>query len=139
MYNPQNLPPMKTTYQIVVILLAIFLGTISTEAQILKKLKKGVQQATEEVLVEKAAKEIAEETEKLLDTMDGYAEKLNDPKVSLKEIYPLVQAMETEKERIIPIVRNLPDTDGLKAILEEVLMTSSKEIIKFSRGDYNDP
>ena len=60
---------MKTTYQIVVILLTIFLGTISTEAQILKKLKKGVQQATEEVLVEKAAEEIAEETEKLLDTL----------------------------------------------------------------------
>ena len=89
-------------------------------------------------LSSKTAGRVIEQTEKLLDTMDGYVQKLNDPSVSLKEIYPLVQAMEAENDRIDPILHSLCDTDGLKDILKEVLITSSKEIIKFNRGDYID-
>ena len=44
------------------------MGIGNAEAQILKKLKKKVQQATEEVLTDKAAEELAEETEQALDT-----------------------------------------------------------------------
>jgi hypothetical protein len=86
----------------------------------------------------KTAEQVIGQTEKFLDKMNGYMEKLSNPRVSLKEIYPLVQAMEAEKEHVTPIINALPEGDGLKDILNEVLITSSKEVIKFYRGDYID-
>ncbi len=46
----------------------LFLGA-SADAQILKKLKKKVQQATEDVIVEKAAQKTAQETGKAMDSL----------------------------------------------------------------------
>jgi hypothetical protein len=77
--------------------------------------------------------------EKFLDILDEYQQKLGDPQFTLKDIFPLIDNMETEKERLIPVLNSLPDGNGLKDILNKALITSSVEIIKFNRGDYLNP
>lgn len=79
---------------------------------------------------------IIERTEKLLDTLDAYREKLKDPEVGLEDIYPLVSEMEMKKEGLTSALNSLPDGDGLKDILNEAMITSSLEVAKFNRGDY---
>ena len=79
---------------------------------------------------------IIERTEKLLDTLDNYREKLQNPEVSLEDINPLISEMETEKEGLTSALNSLPDGDGLKDILNEAMITSSLETAKFNRGDY---
>ena len=44
--------------------------------------------------------------------------------------------MEAETDSLLPVYRNLPDGDSLKDVLNDVLLTSSVEILKFRRGDY---
>jgi len=46
--------------------------------------------------------------------------------------------METEQEALAPVLNSLPPGDGLKDILNDALVTSSLEVIKFNRGDYVD-
>ena len=75
-------------------------------------------------------------TEKLLDTLDNYREKLQNPEVGLEDIYPLVSEMETKKEGLTSALNSLPDGDGLKDILNEAMITSSLEVARFNRGDY---
>ena len=79
---------------------------------------------------------IVERTEKFLDTLDNYQEKLQNPEVSLEDIYPLVHEMEMEKASLTSDLNALPDGDGLKAILNEAMITSSLEVARFNRGDY---
>ena len=79
---------------------------------------------------------IIEQTEKLLDTLDNYREKLQNPDVGLEDISPLVSEMEMEKEGLTSALNSLPDGDGLKDILNEAMITSSLEATKFNRGDY---
>jgi len=71
-----------------------------------------------------------------LDILDAYQQKLGDGQFSLKNIYPLVQELETEKENLMPDFHSLSDKDGLKNILDQTLITASLEIVKFNRGDY---
>ena len=79
---------------------------------------------------------IIEQTEKLLDTLDNYREKLQNPDVGLEDISPLVSEMEMEKEGLTSALNSLSDGDGLKDILNEAMITSSLEATKFNRGDY---
>jgi len=79
---------------------------------------------------------IIDRVENLLNVLDEYQEKLNDPHFSLKEIDPLVKQMEKEKENLAPVLDSLVEDDGLKDILNQALVTSSLEAIKFNRGDY---
>ena len=73
---------------------------------------------------------------RLLDLLDEYHQKLSNPGISLKRIYPLINEMEAQKESLIPVLNSLPDGDGLKDILNQALITSSLEAIRFNRGDY---
>ncbi|MDY6791223.1 MAG: hypothetical protein SWH54_08145 [Thermodesulfobacteriota bacterium] len=74
--------------------------------------------------------------ENLLNVLEEYQQKLNDPHFSLKEIDSLVKQMEKEKENLTPVLDSLSDDNGLKNILNQALVTSSLETIKFNRGDY---
>lgn len=82
---------------------------------------------------------IIDRTERMLNILDNYQQDLNDPNTPLRDIHPLIQEMEMEKERLIPILDSLPDDDGLKDILNQILVTSSVEIMKFNRGSYVNP
>jgi len=44
--------------------------------------------------------------------------------------------MEKKTAELIPTLESLPDGDKLKDILNQALVTSTVEIIKFNRGDY---
>lgn len=74
--------------------------------------------------------------DELLNVIESYQAKMNDPRVSLKEIYPLVQQMEKKTTELGPAAEALPDGDKLKEILNRVLVASTVEVIKFNRGDY---
>jgi len=74
--------------------------------------------------------------ERLLDTLDNYQQKLADPEVTLKDIFSFIDEMKEENKNMVSVFNSLPDGDKLKEILNQVLITSSIEIIKFNRGDY---
>lgn len=79
---------------------------------------------------------LVDRVENFLDTLDAYQQKLGDSRCALREIDPLVRQMETEAEKLMPAFRDLSDDDGLKAILDQTLITASLEIARFNRGDY---
>jgi hypothetical protein len=74
--------------------------------------------------------------ENVLNLLDEYRRKLADPKITLKEIHPLVQTLEKESDRLQPVLKSFGDGDQLKAILNQTLVTTSLEVIKYNRGDY---
>ncbi|MBW1702994.1 MAG: hypothetical protein JRJ11_13955 [Deltaproteobacteria bacterium] len=82
---------------------------------------------------------IIDRVENFLNILDEYHQKLGNPQVTLKDIYPLISEMAAEEEGLIPVLNSLPDRDELKEILNQTLITSSLEIIKFNRGDYLSP
>lgn len=84
-------------------------------------------------------KSIIERVENFLDIMDEYQKELGDPKFALKDIYPLVNNMAEKNEELASSLNSLQDGDKLKEILNQTLITSSVEIIKFNRGDYVSP
>ena len=81
---------------------------------------------------------IVEQTENFLDILEEYRNKLLDPQTTLRDIHPLIQRMKTEKEALAPVLNSLPPGNGLKDILNDALVNSEVEVIKFNRGDYVD-
>ena len=79
---------------------------------------------------------IIDRVEKYLDILDEYHQKLGNPQATLKDMYPFIQEMEERKKTLLPLLDSLQDGDRLKDILNQALITSSLEIIKFNRGDY---
>jgi hypothetical protein len=77
-----------------------------------------------------------ERIENLLDILEKYRQQLADPEVTLKNIDPIMKNMMKEKENLAPVLDSLPDSDGIKDIANQTLLTASLEITKFYRGDY---
>jgi len=82
---------------------------------------------------------VLDRVESFLNLLEEYQRKLADSKVPVKDISPLVDEMETERKRLIPVMESLPEKDQLRQILKEVLITCSVEVMKFRRGDYAGP
>jgi hypothetical protein len=74
--------------------------------------------------------------DEFLNIMESYQKQMVDPKASLKDAYPFVQQMEKKTAELIPILESLPAADKLKDILNQALVASTVEVIKFNRGDY---
>ena len=79
---------------------------------------------------------IISRVDSFLDIMSKYRQDLENTQVDIKDIYPLVNKMKEERESLVPVLNSLPDGDGLKDILNQALIISSLEIIKFTRDDY---
>ena len=79
---------------------------------------------------------LVDRVDDFLNTFDEYRQRLGDHQFSLKDIDPLVRKMERETENLMPAFKSLSETDGLKEILDQTLMTASLEIVRFNRGDY---
>ena len=75
--------------------------------------------------------------ERLLNTLDEYRQKLKDTSVPLKDIKPLIERLERERNSLTPAIQSLSNTDGLKSILYKTIEFSSQEILRFKRGDYS--
>ncbi|SPD74830.1 conserved hypothetical protein [uncultured Desulfobacterium sp.] len=82
---------------------------------------------------------IVEGAHGLLDIFSEYQHKLADPSCSLKDIAPLVNQMELDNASLISALNLLPDGDRLKGIINQILIASSLEVLKFNRGDYVGP
>ena len=82
---------------------------------------------------------IADHADRVLDTLDDYQKKLASPAFTLKDIAPLIDEIEAGNKTLISASKALSDGDELKNILEQVIITSMVEIIKFNRGDYVNP
>lgn len=77
-----------------------------------------------------------ERVDHLLDLLDHYRAQLADPKVSLRQIEPLLNTIAKEKEKLSGALDDLSNEDGLKDIVNRTLITASLEMVKFNRGDY---
>ncbi len=80
-----------------------------------------------------------ERADKLLDILDEYQQKLANPEVTLRDIDPLIGKLEACNESLVSSVDSLVKGDKLRNILNQVVATSSVEILKFNRGDYVNP
>jgi hypothetical protein len=54
----------------------------------------------------------------------------------LKDIHPTISAIENENQHLKPMLNSMIDGDELKQILNQTLITTSVEVIKFNKGDY---
>ena len=79
---------------------------------------------------------VANGIEDLINLLDRYRQKLHDPRVTLKQIDPVIRDMTREMEKLVPELDSLPADEKLKKILNQTLVTVSLELSKFYRGDY---
>ena len=77
-----------------------------------------------------------EATEKTLNLLEEYQRAIENPRVTLREIHPLVQSLAEETRGLNQSVEKLSPSDPLKKIMTEVGILSSIEVGKFNRGDY---
>jgi len=78
----------------------------------------------------------ANRIEDMINLLDGYREKLANPRITMKQIDPVIREMTREIENLAPVLDLLPADEGLRNILNQTLVTVSLEISKFYRGDY---
>jgi hypothetical protein len=83
-----------------------------------------------------ARKFTVERLDNLLDLLDQYRNQLADPKVTLRQIEPLLNTIAQEKEQLSAVLNGMPNEDGLRDIVHRTLITTSLEVMKFNRGDY---
>ena len=76
--------------------------------------------------------------EDFIGLLDQYHKKLSDPRVSLKNIDPIIREIDLAKENLTPVLDSLPEGEKLKNILNQALVTASLEVSKFYRGDYSE-
>jgi len=88
-------------------------------------------------ILSKAENPAIGQVENYLNILDEYQEKLGNPDVPLKELSPLLDQMNAENGQLSSALDSLSDEDELKGIVNETLILSSLETIKFNRGDYN--
>ena len=77
-----------------------------------------------------------EDVGRLLELLDKYQARLADQQVSLRDLKPLVDAIESQAKTIKPTAEKLDQGDRLRGIIDEALVAANLEVIKFNRGDY---
>ena len=76
-------------------------------------------------------------TDKLIQMLDMYSRKLEDPNVSLKSIAPVLEEIKSDAGQLLEQAKGLSSADeGLKKIAAETAVTAQTEYLKFQRGDY---
>ena len=76
--------------------------------------------------------------ENILDLLDDYRHKLADSRVTLREMDALVGRISGEKENLAATLSSIEEGEPLRDILNQTLVTTSLEVMKFRRGDYVD-
>ena len=76
-------------------------------------------------------------TDKLLQMLDSYSLKLENPNISLKRIASELEKINEAAGSLLKETAHLPDTDkNLKTIATHAVVTAQMEYVKFQRGDY---
>jgi len=81
-------------------------------------------------------KEAVSRLEKFLDTLEEYAEKLDNPYYTPKDLSFLISRIETESNDLGLLSASLTDNAELKSMIDSALIRSTTEVIRFNRGDY---
>ena len=74
--------------------------------------------------------------ETALDLLEKYQQQLADPQISLKEMMPLVSALERQVQNLTWSGDQQSLPEDLSRIASEVAVTAQVEVNKFNRGDY---
>jgi hypothetical protein len=72
----------------------------------------------------------------LLNLLEQYRDQLANPKVTLRQIEPLLNTIDKKQEQLATLLKGMPEEDGLKDVVHRTLITTSLEVMKFNRGDY---
>ena len=78
----------------------------------------------------------ADSIEDMINILDGYREKLADPRITMKQLDPDIKEMTRGMENLAHVLESHPVDEGLRNILNQTMVTISLEIGKFYRGDY---
>jgi hypothetical protein len=93
--------------------------------------------ASKELNIVNTSDIVSGKTNALLEMLDAYASKLDDPDVSLKNIAPVLEEINTEADGLLKETQLLADADAaLKKIATQTIVTAQTEYLKFQRGDY---
>jgi hypothetical protein len=80
---------------------------------------------------------VVDHVQRLIDTMESYQQKLTKKKICLNEIRSLIKKMTVESESLSKVSKQLSATDSLRSIVNQSLILSSAEIVKFKSGFYD--
>lgn len=87
--------------------------------------------------IEVDSTDIFERTSFLLDKLDIYTKDLENPQKTLKDIEPLITAIQDEAEKLLMDANDSSKSDEtLKEIVNQTAIKANTEYIKFNRGDY---
>lgn len=76
-------------------------------------------------------------TGRLIDLLEAYAQQLADPAKSLRQIAPLVDAIQTQAERLMAAADADPQPDPeLQTLALRSVVAAHVEVTRFQRGDY---
>jgi hypothetical protein len=84
----------------------------------------------------KVQKAEIKKVEQFLEILESYMQALSDPKKNLREVASLVKSLEIEKEKLAELGEDLPDGGVLKHIVNQTVILSTMEVLRFNRGDY---
>ncbi len=68
--------------------------------------------------------------------LESFQDQLSNPDISLKEIAPLLQHMETFRDKMLDDIASVPQGDPGRNLVEEMAALVSMESAKFHRGDF---
>ena len=93
--------------------------------------------ASKELNIADTSDIVSGKTNALLEMLDAYVSKLNDPGVPLKNIAPVLEEINTEAGGLLKETQLLADADAaLKKIATQTIVAAQTEYLKFQRGDY---
>jgi hypothetical protein len=76
--------------------------------------------------------------DELLDSLEQYQCRLNDPEASLRQIHPVVEQMQAQAAGIESLLDQMPQTHPVRNILQDALALVSDEVGRFNSGNYVD-
>ena len=79
---------------------------------------------------------VMERVGELLDTLDVYRQKLADARYTVRDMYPDIERFSRQSRDLMPVLDTLSESDGLKDVVNQTVMTATLEAIRFYRGDY---
>ena len=74
--------------------------------------------------------------ENVLGVLERYQKALGDPRISLRQMDPLVRSLSEEVRSLNALVERVPSSDPLQKIMTDLGVVSTVEIEKFNRGEY---
>ena len=78
-----------------------------------------------------------EMVETVLSRLEIFQEALSRPGLSLKNLYPLAQALEKDSQHLNSLAQSLPTDSSLRPLVEETAALTWTESCKLTRGDYS--